>query len=76
MPKGENLLAQSKRTAPPLFKFSKTISQKREIISTGICFTKGKKLSQILDSKGRTSQGNFYLAKEKAFETGGEFSKS
>jgi hypothetical protein len=45
------------------------------------CFTKGEKFIQItktlLTTKGRTSsRGSFYLAKGKAFETGGEFSKS
>jgi hypothetical protein len=31
----------------------------------------------LLTTKGRTSsRGSFYLAKGKAFETGGEFSKS
>jgi hypothetical protein len=43
-------------------------------------FTKGKKSFQLqnpLDSEGENFfRGSFYLAKGKAFETGGEFSKS
>jgi hypothetical protein len=52
----------------------------KETISTGIYFTKGKKSFQLQKPswhlRGEPLQGGaFYLAKRKAFETGGEFPK-
>jgi hypothetical protein len=49
IPNRENLLAQSKRTAPP-FSFQKLFHTKEEIISTGICFKKGNHFKTPLDS--------------------------
>jgi hypothetical protein len=75
MPKGEKVLAQSKRTAPPtnfkneVFKISILMCfQKREkvLVSSKICKT-------LLNTKRRISKrGSFVLSQRKAFETGGE----
>jgi hypothetical protein len=78
MPKGEKVLAQSKRTAPPpnfkndVFKLISYCVQKGEkvLVSSKICKT-------LLNTKRRISlRGSFCLVKGKAFETGGENFKS
>jgi hypothetical protein len=76
MPKGEKILAQSKRTAPPsnfkneVFKLVSYCVFKRGRISSKICKT-------LLNTKRRISlRGSFVLVKGKAFETGGENFKS
>jgi hypothetical protein len=78
MPKGEKVLAQSKRTAPPpnfkneVFKLISYCVQKGEkvLVSSKICKT-------LLNTKRRISlRGSFVLVKGKAFETGGENFKS
>jgi hypothetical protein len=78
MPKGEKVLAQSKRTAPPPL-FKKSFSNWYLIV-----FKKGEKVapSKIGISKpslilrGEFIEGEFCLVKGKAFETGGENFKS
>jgi hypothetical protein len=88
MPKGEKVLAQSKRTAPPpIFKNLKGL----EIMnfSIGILFSqlasyfrenssfKNWYLKTLLNTKRRNLlTGSFVLVKGKAFETGGENFKS
>jgi hypothetical protein len=78
MPKGERVLAQSKRTAPPNFKnlwFSNWYL---------IVFKRGRKqyfqnwyLKTLLNTKEEVFiKGEFCLVKGKAFETGGENFKS
>jgi hypothetical protein len=78
MPKGEKVLAQSKRTAPPpnfktmIFKLVSYCVQKGEKVAPskiGI-----SKPSWIL--RGEFIEGEFCLVKGKAFETGGENFKS
>jgi hypothetical protein len=69
MPKGEKLIGPKQKDCTTThFQIFKNY------------FTKGKKLFQLqnpLDSKGENFlKGSFYLAKGKAFQTGGEFSKS
>jgi hypothetical protein len=63
MPKGEKVLAQSKRTAPPPnFK---------------IVLVSSKKFKTLLNTKRRISlRGSFVLVKGKTFETRGENFKS
>jgi hypothetical protein len=72
MPKGEKVLAQSKRIAPPpnfKMKFSNwylNVFSKGEKVSSKICKT-------LLNTKRRISlRGSFVQVKGKAFETGGE----
>jgi hypothetical protein len=72
MPKGEKVLAQSKRTAPPpnfKMKFSNWylfVFSKGEKVSSKICKT-------LLNTKRRISlRGSFVQVKGKAFNTGGE----
>ena len=78
MPKGEKVLAQSKRTAPPpnfKMKFSNWYLN---------VFSKGEKVlvfskigKTLLNTKGRISfRGSFVVVNGKAFETGEEISKS
>jgi hypothetical protein len=78
MPKGEKVLAQSKRTAPPpnfkneVFKLISYCVQKGEkvLVSSKICKT-------LLNTKRRISlRGSFVLVKGKSFETRGENFKS
>jgi hypothetical protein len=70
MPKGEKLIGpKQKDRTTTLYLLSKNL------------FKKGGEIIQItkilLTAKGRTcSRGAFNLAKGKAFETGGEFTKS
>jgi hypothetical protein len=78
MPKGEKVLAQSKRTAPPpnfkikIFKLISYCVQKGEKV-----LVSSKKFKTLLNTKRRISlRGSFVLVKGKAFETGGENFKS
>jgi hypothetical protein len=66
MPKGEKLIGQSKRTAPPPYFLKTFFFQIRTI-----AFAK-----TLLITKGRTFQGSFYLVKGKAFEKWGEYFKT
>jgi hypothetical protein len=82
MPKGEKILAQSKRTAPPP-KFKKKNSIDKFQIGILLCSKGGKIVFQnwyiktLLNTKRRISfRGSFCLVKGKAFETGGENFKS
>jgi hypothetical protein len=65
--KGENLLAQSKRTTPPLIlKFSKTtISQKRKKLFQHVSVSQKEEIISIaktlLTTKGRTSSGGAFI---------------
>jgi hypothetical protein len=76
MPKGEKVLAQSKRTAPPLNFKMKFLNWYLNVFSKGgesLVFSKISKT--LLNTKGRISfRGSFVLVKGKAFETGGEIS--
>jgi hypothetical protein len=79
MPKGENLLAQSKRTdrVPP-FTTLKLFHKKEEIISTGICFHKREEIISIaktlLTAKGKTCSGEVFIwPKEKLLKQGENF---
>jgi hypothetical protein len=86
MPKGEKVLAQSKRTAPPpIFQNLKGLEMMNFPI--GILFLiefqigtpSSKKLMSktLLNTKRRILlRGEFCLVKRKAFETGGENFKS
>jgi hypothetical protein len=71
MPKGENLLAQSKRTAPPLIlKFSKTISQKGRNYFNWYLFHKREQIISIvktlLTAKGGISSGGVLFSQRKS----------
>jgi hypothetical protein len=75
MPKGEKVLAQSKRTAPPpnfkikIFKLISYCVQKGEKVVSS------KKCKTLLNTKRRISLwGSFVLVKGKAFETGEKIS--
>jgi hypothetical protein len=77
MPKGEKVLAQSKRIAPP--PISKKLNVFQEYFSIGILLSlKGGEnsisiIKTLLNTKRMISfRGNFCLVKGKAFETGGE----
>jgi hypothetical protein len=88
MPKGEKVLAQSKRTAPPpIFKNLKSLEMMN--FSIGISFSqlisyfrenstfKNWYLKTLLNTKRRNLlRVSFVLVKGKAFETGGEIFKS
>jgi hypothetical protein len=69
MPKGEKVLAQSKRTAPPpILKFLKEVFNWLVKIFTLLSIGK-----TLLNTKRRISfRGSFVLVKGKAFEIGGE----
>jgi hypothetical protein len=76
--KGEKVLAQRKRTAPPpnfkikVFKLISYCVQKGEKV-----LVSSKLLKTLLNTKRRILlRGSFVLVKGKAFETGGENSKS
>jgi hypothetical protein len=84
MPKGEKVLAQSKRTAPPP-NFKTNDFQLVYFKLVSYCVLKGKKvalskigiLKTLLNTKRRILlKGVFCLVKGKAFETGGENFKS
>jgi hypothetical protein len=77
MPKGEKVLAQSKRTAPPpnfkndVFKLVSYYVQKGEkVVFLKWC------LKTLLNTKRRILYRRVCLVKGKAFETGGENFKS
>jgi hypothetical protein len=78
MPKGEKVLAQSKRTAPP--PYFKRVFQ----IDILLCLKGGENstfknwyLKTLLNTKRRNLlRGSFVLVKGKAFKTGGENFKS
>jgi hypothetical protein len=80
MPKGERVLAQSKRTAPPPPNFKTYDFQ----IDISLCSKGGENsnfknwyLKTLLNTKRRILlKGEFCLVKGKAFETGGENFKS
>jgi hypothetical protein len=88
--KGEKVLAQSKRTAPPpnfkikIFKLMSYYVQKGEKVLISYYVQKcekvlvsSKKIKTLLNTKRRISlRGSFILVKGKAFETGGENFKS
>ena len=85
MPKGEKILAQSKRTAPPPnFKKSFFFSIGMTFNLVSPCVQKGGgnsifKLNILKPSgtlRGEFIEREFYLVKGKAFETGGENFKS
>jgi hypothetical protein len=73
MPKGEKVLAQSKRTAPHLdFQIDILLCSKGGEITSIL-----KVFKTLLNTKRRiTLRGSFVLVKGKAFETGGENFKS
>ena len=81
MPKGERVLAQSKRTAPPpIFKILSGIFQNWnndfQLVVEGR-FSKLVSTKTLLMTKRRISfRGSFVVVKGKAFETGGENFKS
>jgi hypothetical protein len=79
MPKGEKVLAQSKRTAPPPYfqkEFFKLVSYYIQKGGESSTF-KNRYLKNLLNTKRRNLlRGNFVKSKEKAFETGGENFKS
>jgi hypothetical protein len=70
MPKGDKVIGPKQRdhtTTHPFSNFQKTFHKREEIIS----ITK-----TLLTAKGRTYSGELLFSQRKAFETGGEFSKS
>jgi hypothetical protein len=66
MLKGEKLIGQSKRTAPPPFFLKNSLSSKLKPLHLQ---------KPSWQPRGELFQGTFYLAKGKAFEKGGEFFK-
>jgi hypothetical protein len=84
MPKGDKVIGPKQRdhtTTHPFSNFQKTFHKREEIISNfQKLFHKGEEIISItktlLTAKGRTYSGELLFSQRKAFETGGEFSKS
>jgi hypothetical protein len=73
MPKGEKVLGPKQKDRTTTFKFEISFGFKIsiDIFSFGICFKNGNHFKNP-----NLFRGSFCLAKEKAFETGGEFFKN
>jgi hypothetical protein len=76
MPNGEELLGQTKMTAPPPHFQNFLVFQIGALSSEKTLLTTKRRKKIYAKGKISFTQGNTYLAKTKAFEKGGNFFKT